>query len=70
MTDRICALTVVLSDNIREDDAQHLMNAIAMLRGVAEVRRVVADSAMYCTRAQVRHELMEALLDVLREGDQ
>ena len=69
MTDRICALTVVLSDNIREDDAQSIKYAIAQLKGVVEVKQVVADSAMYCARAQARQELEMKLLDVLREGD-
>jgi len=67
MTDRICALTVVLSDNVREDDAQRIKYAIAQLKGVVEVKQVVADPAMYCARAQARLELEMRVLDVLGE---
>jgi len=67
MTNRICALTVVLSDNIREDDAGHIMAAIGMVKGVMGVTPVVADPAMYCARAQARLELEMRVLDVLGE---
>lgn len=35
MTDRVFALTVTLSDGIRDDDAQPIIDAIGMIRGVA-----------------------------------
>jgi hypothetical protein len=34
MTDRYNSLTVVLDRDIREDDAEHILNAIRMIKGV------------------------------------
>lgn len=43
MTNRIFALSVALTDNIREDDVQVLVAAIKLLRGVLSVETHVAD---------------------------
>lgn len=43
MTDRYNALVVVLDRDIREDDAEFLISAIKMLRGVASVQGNVSD---------------------------
>ena len=37
MTDRYNILTVALEKDLRDDDAQALINAIKMMRGVADV---------------------------------
>lgn len=43
MTNRICALTVTLDEDIREDDVEELTNAIRCLRHVAKVETVVTE---------------------------
>ena len=43
MTDRISSLTVVLSDNIREDDVESLVQAIGQFKSVLTVRKDVSD---------------------------
>ena len=66
MTDRFNALTVVLEKDIREDDAQALIAAIAQLRGVATVTGNVVDNltaTVEHTRAWI--EIDEALRKVL-----
>ncbi len=44
MTDRLNALIVILEHDIREDDAEPIINAIQQLRGVLQVEPHVADS--------------------------
>lgn len=65
MTDRFNALTVVLDHDIREDDAEVLIQAIKMLKGVVDVKGNVADVTAYAIEARVRNELAQKLLDVV-----
>jgi hypothetical protein len=65
MTDRFNALTVVLDRDIRDDDAQHIIDAIRCLRGVLSVKGEVAD-VNYCiaherVAADLRSRLWRAL---------
>lgn len=45
MTDRHAAYIVVLAEDIREDDAEHVLNALRMVSGVVSVEPVVCRSA-------------------------
>lgn len=65
MTDRFCALHVALSENIRDDDAEAIINAIRQIRGVAAVSGVVADPSLWTAEVRVRNELAEKLWAVL-----
>lgn len=65
MTDRYSRLTVALEADIREDDAEELISAIGMLRGVARVAPHVVDEADFAARARIRAEVGEKLLGVL-----
>ncbi len=65
MTDRIHSLTVVLSQNTRDDDAQLLIDAILMLRGVQNVSTHVADPTSFMAEIRAKHELGQKILDVL-----
>lgn len=65
MTDRYHSLQVILEKDIRDDDAEMLINAIKMLKGVIDVKGDVADwnSQMAESRAhsEIRKKLWEAL---------
>ncbi len=65
MTDRYNALTVVLENDIRDDDAEALLNAIRQLRGVLSVSGNVADMESYLAQERARHDLGEKLWRVL-----
>ena len=65
MTDRFATLTVALERDIREDDAEALISAIKMLRGVLDVRGDVADQAHYVAESRVRLDLERKLRAVL-----
>lgn len=65
MTDRIKALTVVLASNTREDDAEGVIKAIRLMRGVVSVTGEVEDLDTHVATMRVRTELNEKLLKVL-----
>ncbi|SAK98462.1 hypothetical protein AWB80_07526 [Caballeronia pedi] len=65
MTDRIHSLTVVLDENMRADDAEQLINAIRMMRGVADVAGNIAEHSHYVAETRVRRDLSQKLWAVL-----
>ncbi|HET8706570.1 MAG TPA: hypothetical protein VFM46_09740 [Pseudomonadales bacterium] len=65
MTDRVNGLFVTLSEDMREDDAKPLIDAICRLRGVAAVGVRVTEFSDTIAQIRVRNELSSKLLDVL-----
>jgi hypothetical protein len=65
MTDRFHTLTVVLDKDIRDDDAEALMNAIRMMKRVISVDGIVSDYDSHMAEERVRRELGEKLLAIL-----
>lgn len=66
MTDRVNALCVALSSDVREDDVQKLADAIMAMRGVASVTKNVADINAHVGEVRARLDLAERLADFLR----
>lgn len=67
MTDRFNRLTVVLAKDMRDDDAEHLLNAIRCLRGVISVDGNVVDPIAYMAQARVTIDLKSKLWDLLND---
>lgn len=67
MTDRYHAFTVVLETDIRSDDAEELLRAILMLKGVLSVNPHIADIDSHVARQRARAELVEKIWRVLKE---
>ncbi len=65
MTARYNALTVVLEQDIRDDDAERLLDAIRMLRGVAGVSGNVASIESHVAEMRARMELGRKLMDIV-----
>lgn len=65
MTDRINAITVVLQDDIRIDDAEPILAAIKQIRGVLSVISNVADLDSHIAQTRARNELADKLWDVI-----
>lgn len=65
MTNRYSTLTVALEQDIREDDAQALIQAIKMLRGVADVAGNVSDASQWLAETRVRRDLGDKVLAVV-----
>jgi hypothetical protein len=67
MTDRVHALTVVLDKDIRDDDVQVIIQAIQMIRHVADVSAHVADLETYAARARVREDLRDRMFKLWKD---
>jgi inosine-uridine nucleoside N-ribohydrolase len=65
MTDKYHSLTVVLDHDMRDDDAQSIILAIGMIRGVTSVDGAVADHVSHMAVERAKRELEQSLLDVV-----
>ncbi len=66
MTTRHAGYIVVLDDDIREDDAEYVINAIRMIKGVGGVTPVEADAASVIARQRVITDLRNRLYELAR----
>lgn len=64
MTDRLHSLTVVLEEDLRVDDAELLIAAIGMMRGVLSVSPNVSDTRDLVAQMRARGEWRDTLLAV------
>ncbi len=62
MTQRLKGVTVAFDRDIREDDAEAILNAIRMIRHVAAVEAVEVNHADWFAQQRVRTELRDAFL--------
>jgi hypothetical protein len=65
MTDRLKGCTVVFDHDIRDDDAEPLLNAIRMLKGVVAVEPSISTSEDYMAQERIRHEMGQKLWEVI-----
>lgn len=66
MTNRYCSFIVVLDQDLRQDDAQVLVDAIKLLRGVLTVTPLAADANYQTAELRARIDLNEKLLKILK----
>lgn len=67
MTNKFHSLTVVLENDIREDDAQNIINAIHQLKGVIAVSGNVTDIHDFMSVSRARHEIAVKMLSILKD---
>jgi hypothetical protein len=67
MSDRTMCLTVVLDKDYRVDDAEAIMNAIRMVKGVLSVDANVANVDTYMAYARARTDLEKKLWEALQK---
>ena len=67
MTGRHAGYIVTLTDEIREDDAEHILTALRMISGVVSVKPVTADMGMVVARERVHADVREKILRLLGE---
>ena len=65
MTDRIHSLTVVLEEDMRDDDCEDLISAINMFQGVLSVKPHVANISDHMAEERAKRELSRKLWSVL-----
>jgi hypothetical protein len=69
MTERLNGFVVTLDKSMREDDAEHIRNAIAALKHVLDVQPLVADPRQdRMVEGRVRMALWERLRGVFAEA--
>lgn len=66
MTDRHAGYLVTLANDMREDDAEAVMTALRMVRGVISVEPVQANIDQMIAMGRVNAEWTDRLFDLLR----
>jgi len=69
MTDRYAGLVVTLERDIREDDAEPILDAIRLIRGVASVEPVIGDYRTHMAEQRARLRYRKLLWKVFEESD-
>lgn len=67
MTDRHAGYVVTLTDDIREDDAEAIINALRLIKGVASVQPVAGDHQLVIAKERVREEYRAKVMAFLRD---
>jgi hypothetical protein len=67
MSDRYNSLTVILEHDLKDEDAEPLIEAIKQFRGVLSVTPTVSDMLAHFAEERARNELREKLWRVLNE---
>lgn len=71
MTDRHAGYIVTLAEDWRDDDAEAIINALRMIRGVADVSPIVADYDLHIAEVRARdawRKRIHKLLDDERDA--
>jgi hypothetical protein len=67
MTTRLNGLVVAFENDIREDDAQSIIDAILMIKGVASVTANTVQQDDYILRSRIKAEIEKALYEAFQK---
>ena len=67
MTDRIKGIYVALDQDYRVDDAEAILDAIKMIKGVLAVTHDISDFEDWNHRTRIRNELSAKLWEALHD---
>lgn len=67
MTDRLKGVYVSFDSDIRDDDAQGIIDAIKMIKGVLHVETSVVDGDDWMNRSRISYEYKIKILEALKE---
>jgi len=67
MTTRLKGVTVAFESDIHEDDAEWIINAIRMIKGVAGVAEIESSDDDYINREQIRREIRRKIYALAKE---
>lgn len=70
MTDRIKGLTVTLGRDIRDDDAECIISAIQMIKGVLSVASHIEDANHHFAVETAKHEMRDRFQQILYQKKQ
>jgi len=66
MTTRLKGVTVAFGHDIREDDAEWVINAIKMIKGVMDVKPIESQSQDWIIESRIRMDIRSKILDILK----
>ncbi len=64
MTDRLKGVYVTFDRDIRDDDAEYIINAIRMIKHVADVSAVKNDHNDHMNRMRIKSEIKKSLFEL------
>lgn len=67
MTDRHAGYIVVLDVDLRDDDAEPILNALRMISGVQSVEPIVADLDLHIAQSRADAAWQQRILGLLRK---
>jgi hypothetical protein len=67
MTDRHAGYLVTLTEDTREDDAERIITALSMVKGVLSVDPLTADASTLMGEVRARLDLVRKVMDALDE---
>lgn len=67
MSDHYNYLTVALQKDLRDDDAEWIINAIKMIKGVLNVKPNVVSPGDWSIGSRIKNDLRNRLYDVLKD---
>jgi hypothetical protein len=67
MTDRIKGFTVTLSNDIRDDDFQAILEAVKMIKGVSHIEPSIVTTHDHMNRVRIKTELLGDIYKLLNE---
>ena len=67
MTDRIKGFTVTLDRDFRDDDVEVILNAIKMIRGVANVEPSIVTGEDHMNRERLKWELRDKFYKFMKD---
>ena len=68
MTDRVKGFTVTLEKDIRIDDVEVIMDAIRMIRGIADVQPSISNHDDLINQMRVKSDLREKFLQFYKDN--
>ena len=67
MTDRVKGFTVTLERDFRDDDVEVILNAVKMIRGVANVEPCIVTGEDHMNRERLKYELRDKFYKFMRD---
>lgn len=66
MTDRVSAFIVTLAKDRRDDEIEHILNALRMVSGVLKVEPLVSTWESHMAESRAKSDLGQRVLDAVR----
>lgn len=67
MTDRHTGYLVILDKDVRDDDAEWIINAMRMIKGVRKVEPIIGNPDIQIAESRARLEIRQRVFDALTD---